>query len=47
MENEISICVLSGKSGGEFAGKDKNLRYCAEVGAEGVKKTKYRGVGRV
>ena len=47
MENESSICVFSGKCGGEFARKDKNWRYCVGVGAGGVKKTKYCGVGGV
>ena len=47
MEKEISVCVFSGQPGGKFAQKDKNLRYCGEVGAGGVKKRKYRGVGGV
>jgi len=57
VENESSFRVFSGKSGGEFARKDENWvfsgkldenwRYCTGVGAGGVEKTKYRGVGGV
>ena len=45
-----SVCTFSGKSGAEFARKEKserNLTYCAGVGAEGHKKTKHRRFGRV